>query len=255
MIYFTEITKPAGGEETIAFQFYAKELPETIPMMYRTKINHIEYNGGFITNQIIGTFQEPIEWEGCFFGKYTINNKSITAKERAMEIYKFMGRPIRVGFPPPSSQNHEVQGFSEFTNIGKSDKGIGGDVGMYIIEEYEMRVNNYMDVDYRIRLIPHMRQEKIKPIEADVIVVKVEQEVVTNAGRNAAAAVPKGSANAKLKGAAASAYRSGQVWEEPTKPNLNKMLGELNRGQVPKSGAVRFGPALPPGFKPPARWP
>lgn len=250
MIYFTEITKPAGGEETIAFQFYAKELPETIPIMYKTRINHIEYNGGFVTNQIIGTFQEPIEWEGCFFGKYKIAGKDISAKERAMEIYKFMGRPIRVGFPPPSSNEYGAQGFQKENNIGKSDKSIGGDVGMYIIEEYEMRVNNYMDIDYRIRLIPHMRQEKIKPIEADVIVVKVEQEVVKNAGRNAASSVPKGSKNRKLKNAATSAIKSDQVMQEGVKPILRRTLSELSQGKIPTT-EVRYGPALPPGYKPP----
>jgi hypothetical protein len=184
MIYFTEITKANGtGEEQITFQFFPKELPEVIPHMYSTKINRIEYNGGFITNQIIGTFQQPIEWEGCFFGKYEIGGTVLTAKERAQQIKSFMGRPIRVGFSPPDDD------FSY--KVGSTDAKLAGDKGIYIIEEYEMRVRNYVDIDYKIRLVPHMRQEKIKPMDSDVVIVKVNEEAITTSATRASAAASK----------------------------------------------------------------
>lgn len=219
MIYFTEITKSNGsGPEDVAFQFYPKELPELIPHMYTTKINRIEYNGGFITNQIIGTFQEPIEWEGCFFGKYSINGQVMSAKDRAQEIKKFMGRPIRVGFPPP---NDDLS-----MNLGSDDSKLQGDKGVYIIEEYETRVRNYIDVDYRIKLVPHMRQEKIKPLESDVIIVKVEPEKINTA---AARAIDAGSRTGKkpLARAADAAANSAQINAET--PFSVKEFRELKR--------------------------
>lgn len=218
MIYFTEITQAAGkNAEVVQFQFYPKELPEMIPHMYTTKINRIEYNGGFITNQIIGTFQEPIEWEGCFFGKYEDAGKLKTAKERAEEIKKFMGRPIRVGFPPGSDDLTR--------NVGTSDAKLQGDKGIYIIEEYEIKVRNYIDVDYRIKLVPHMRQEKIKPLDADVIVVKVEPEVIMNAAKNVARAAT-GSNKPSIKGAANATVK----YSGPGEPlNVRKLGGAASQ--------------------------
>lgn len=202
MIYFTEITKSAGtGEEKIAFQFLPKELPEVIPHMYSTKINRIEYNGGFITNQIIGTFQEAIEWEGCFFGKYDIGGRSLSAKERAQEVKKFMGRPIRVGFAPA---------FDSFEyKVGQPDSNLSGDKGVYIIEEYEMRVRNFVDVDYKIKLLPHMRQEKIKPMDSDVVIVKVNEEVINSSAAKAIAAA----SNSKNATIANTAKTSAGSWQ------------------------------------------
>jgi len=203
MIYFTEITKANGtGEEQITFQFFPKELPEFIPHMYSTKINRIEYNGGFITNQIIGTFQQPIEWEGCFFGKYEIGGTVLTAKERAQQIKSFMGRPIRVGFSPPDD---ELQ-----YKVGQTDAKLAGDKGIYIIEEYEMRVRNYVDIDYKIRLVPHMRQEKIKPMDSDVVIVKVNEEAVLSSGLKANS-VAANSKNKTLKNSAKAAVNSSRT--------------------------------------------
>jgi hypothetical protein len=211
MIYFTEITKAAGtGEEKIAFQFLPKELPEVIPMMYSTKINRIEYNGGFITNQIIGTFQEAIEWEGCFFGKYDIGGRSLSAKERAQEVKKFMGRPIRVGFTPA---------FDAFEyKVGQPDANLAGDKGIYIIEEYEMRVRNFVDVDYKIKLVPHMRQEKIKPMDSDVVIVKVNEEAVLASSVNAGVAGAK-SRKPVIKNASNAAFNSAKALGPDMPPN------------------------------------
>lgn len=233
MIYFTEITKADGtGAENIAFQFFAKELPESIPLMYTTKINRIEYNGGFITNQIIGTFQQPIEWEGCFFGKYTDKNgQVITAKDRAEEIRKFMGRPIRVGFPPPNDDLSQP----------KDDGNISGTKGVYIIEEYDMNVRNYVDIDYRIKLVPHMRQEKIRPLESDVIIVNVEPERISTAAGNANKAAGGTKKPALLKGKKA-ADDSANVVPNGKKPfNVQehyKLMKELNSGDPKRAAAA-----------------
>lgn len=263
MIYFTEITQAAGkNAEVIQFQFYPKELPDMIPHMYTTKINRIEYNGGFITNQIIGTFQEPIEWEGCFFGKYDDGGKIKTAKERAEEVRKFMGRPIRVGFPPANDDLSR--------GIGQSDAKMQGDKGIYIIEEYEIKVRNYIDVDYRIKLVPHMRQEKIKPLDADVIVVKVEPEVIANAANNVKRAAA-GSNKASIKGAAKPVTKlqgpsipfnfknHGEAAREAARGNP-KPLADLNRkydynsyGPPEPKVLPKVKPAVPPKVSRPTK--
>jgi hypothetical protein len=233
MIYFTEITKADGnGAENIAFQFFSKELPESIPLMYSTKINRIEYNGGFITNQIIGTFQQPIEWEGCFFGKYTDKGgQVISAKERAEEIKKFMGRPIRVGFPPPSDDLSQP----------KDDANLGGTRGVYIIEEYDMNVRNYVDIDYRIKLVPHMRQEKIRPLESDVIIVNVEPEKISAAAGNANKAAGGSKKPALAKGKKA-ATDSSKVIPKGNKPfnvvEHNRLIAEVRSGDPKRAAAA-----------------
>lgn len=226
MIYFTEITKANGaGPENIAFQFFPKELPELIPLMYSTKINRIEYNGGFITNQIIGTFQEPIEWQGCFFGKYTDKNgEVISAKQRAEEIKKFMGRPIRVGFPPPNDD----------LSLPKDDSNLGGTRGVYIIEEYEISVKNYIDIDYRIKLVPHMRQEKIRPLESDVIIVNVEPEKINTAAARAVKASSKSTKPALNKGGNAAASSAQLIVPEPMNAKEYRRLDILRRSSDPK---------------------
>lgn len=196
MIYFTEITSSNGTDpEKIVWQFYLKELPESITFPHQTKLAKIEYNGGFISNQIIGIYNREIEWSGTFFGTYTDDKgKRYSAKERAFELQKFMGRPIRVGFGIPTQGDSFVAGESPVSNweIGKSDQGKEGIVGTYIIEDYDITVVNYSDVDYRIKLAPHTRQEKIKPTALEVIPIKLNMEAAAAAGKAIGAAAPKG---------------------------------------------------------------
>lgn len=194
MIYFTKITSADGrGPEEVIFQFYPRELPETIPFGFKTKVNHIEYPGGFVTNQIIGIYQDPIEWEGTFFGTYKdADGKVITAKERAFKIKELLGMPIRCVFAVPTQESKAIPGFGEETNVGKKDTGENsagiknGVSYVYIIEEYEMKVSNYTDVDYRIKLTPHQRQEKIKPKEVTVAAIKVDMGAAQAAGNRIA---------------------------------------------------------------------
>ena len=63
MLWFTEIST-SNGPQPIVFQFFVDELPENISFGKTTKLNKLEYFGGFKTNQIIGTFQKEVEWSG-----------------------------------------------------------------------------------------------------------------------------------------------------------------------------------------------
>jgi hypothetical protein len=126
-----------------------------------------------------------------------------------------MGRPIRVGFPPPTDD----------LSRPKDDSSLSGDRGIYIIEEYEIRVRNYIDIDYKIKLVPHMRQEKIKPIESDVIVVSVEPEKINDAATNATKASAKSKSPSIKKGAAAAGKSAGKI----SGPNAPYKVAEINQ--------------------------
>jgi hypothetical protein len=221
MIYFTEILNDSAGDqkngETIAWQFFLKELPESITFPYQTKLAKIEYNGGFTTNQIIGIYNREIEWSGTFFGTYTDQTgKRYSAKDRAEELKEFMGRPIRVGFGIPTQGDSYIAGESPVTNtdLGKTSKGKEGIVGVYIIEEYDITIVNYSDVDYRIKLAPHTRQEKIKPTQLEVIPIKLNIEAAKAAG----AAIPKAAKVLKGKKPAAAAVVAGTKPAKLEKP-------------------------------------
>lgn len=196
MIYFTEITNDPRAK--IEFQFYPKELPENISINRRTKLNKIEYNGGMVTNQIIGVYYEPIEWEGCFFGTYSQDGKVILAKDRAEQLKNLMGKPIRCVFAVPSDNTDDIPGYGK--QIAKEDTEASktvGHKGIYIMEALDITIHNYADVDYKITLVPHMRQEKIKPKEISVQAIKVIPENITNASDNIA------NSSGKVKGKSA----------------------------------------------------
>jgi hypothetical protein len=213
MIYFTKITDPSnkkGPQEAIEFQFYPKELPENISINRRTKINKIEYNGGMISNQIIGVYYEPIEWEGCFFGTYmdnSISSKSITAKERADKLAQFLGMPIRCVFAVPSGNEKEIPGIGDVSNNdGKNSEPskVVGHRGVYIMESLDITIHNYADVDYKIVLVPHMRQEKIKPKEVSVQAIKIIPENISKASDS----IKKAGKEVKGNGAKGTAKKS-----------------------------------------------
>lgn len=156
-----------------AFQFYEKELPEDISFGKKTLLNKIQYPGGHISNQIIGVYDNEVEWSGVFYGTYFENGTSITAKARADKLMTLMGRPVRVGFPVPGLEN-------------------AGFKGVFIIEEFVPKIKNYLHVEYTIKLVPHQRQEKIKPEETTNVRLSPSpqniglkaQQVSDNAGKS-----------------------------------------------------------------------
>lgn len=251
MIYFTEINNDSTGTqkegETIVWQFYLKELPESITFPHQTKLAKIEYNGGFTTNQIIGVYNREIEWSGTFFGTYTDQvGHRYSAKERAQELKGFMGRPIRVGFGIPTQGDSYIAGESPVANwdIGKSSKGKEGIVGTYIIEDYDMTIVNYSDVDYRIKLVPHTRQEKIKPTILEVIPIKLNIEAAQAAGKAIAKAAPKGTN--KKPFSAAVAQGNKVQGPQPYKPPRSL------DSEVSRDTAIKFNSGKP---KPPSKTP
>jgi hypothetical protein len=229
MIYFTEVTQADGkGAEKVIFQFYPRELPEVIPFGFKTKVNHIEYPGGFVTNQIIGVYQDTIEWEGTFYGVYKDEKGAIiTAKERAFKIKEFLGRPIRCVFAVPNAEVKSIPGYGEQSNVGSLDKGENsagiknGVSYVYIIEEYSMSVSNYTDVNYKIKLTPHQRQEKIKPKDVKVAEVKVNMQAASDAGKRVAGNNPPGG-KPSLQGAAQQGNNSSKVADKSLKSRFAK---------------------------------
>lgn len=234
MIYFTEISKNSDGtkSEPIEFQFYLKELPESIKTPYETKVNHIQYNGGFVTNQIIGVYQKEIEWEGCFYGTYeTADGKRYSAKERSDLIRKFMGRPIRVGFPVPKGGDTFMPGedSEQGNKPGRLDENLGGLIGVFIITEYEQEIVNYSDVNYRIKLVPHMRQEKIKPTETETAGIKLATENIDKAANNIIRATPKPARGPLKRGIKQAVKAKGH----------KEQLGPQPAGKKPQNFGVR----------------
>jgi len=246
MIYFTELARDLSGDqskpEEITFQFYMKELPESIKFQKVTKVNHIEYNGGFHTNQIMGIFPKEIEWEGCFYGTYERAGKKYSAKERATEIEKFMGRPIRVGFSVPTGSDDHVPGVDEtaYSKVGEFDGGMNGIVGVYIIEEYDMEIINYVDVNYRIKLTPHMRQGKIKPSAAEVVAVKFDVDVVAKATSNIHRVAGKKFPKPKKNAVTASKLTGRAV--DPNAKTTTNPLGEAKRLESAARKAAKTAP-------------
>lgn len=245
MIYFTEISKGSDGvkKEPIEFQFYLKELPESIKMPYETKVNHIEYNGGFITNQIIGVYQKEIEWEGCFYGTYeTADGKRYSAKERSDLIRGFMGRPIRVGFAVPNGNDTFLPGEDSVKGeLGKNpnsdtpgriDEKLNGFVGVFIVTEYDQEIVNYSDVNYRIKLVPHMRQEKIKPTETETAGVKLLTDNIDKAANRIINAIPKPARGALKKGIKQAAKAKGHGPQMGPQPAGKKPQEFDVRGKV-----------------------
>jgi hypothetical protein len=164
MIWITEF----DGDDII-FQFYRRELPEAVPMPKKTKVNHLEYNGGFQTNQIFGVFDQPVEWTGMFYGTYVEDGETITAKQRLDKLMACMGKPVRVGFPVETGD--PAPGL-DLNPSKKSSDYHSGDKGTYIIEEVNPRIYSHLKVEYTIRLVPHQRQEKIKPGETTTIKIE-----------------------------------------------------------------------------------
>jgi len=223
MIYFTEITQADGkGAEDIVFQFYPRELPEMIPLAYKTKLNHIEYNGGFHTNQIIGIYPESVEWEGLFYGTYKIGNQTQSAKERAFQLKQLMGRPIRCVFAVPTNSTKD-----RGDNTGKNDSRFSGEKMVCIIEELNFEVSDYADVKYRIKLTPHQRQEKIKPKDINIASVAIEPDMAkaSAAGRRAANV-----AKPKQQNAVGSGVRTEAAAKAAESKTLTEFVQEARKG-------------------------
>lgn len=256
MIYFTEIDKDKKGDqstgETVAFQFYLKELPESVKFGHTTKINHIEYNGGFHTNQIMGVFPKEIEWEGCFYGTYQDEaGENYSAKERSDKVRPFMGRPIRVGFAVPAGNDVYIPGEGYETNnvIGYDDVLMNGIVGVYVIEEYECTIIDYSNVDYRIKLVPHQRQEKIKPSATATVAVKFNAENIKTSSNAIRAAIPH-RAKKPLSSAKAAADKGkviGEVMGPPqVAPRRSSVEYDIIRGNKPAGSPVKPKVSPPP---------
>lgn len=210
MIYIVDIK---NNPNKVAFMFQQKELPESISINSRTKLNTIEYNGGIITNQIIGVYDQPIEWEGCFFGTYKDDRY---AKQRADELKPLLGRPLKFVFAVPTSDSNPIPENS----LPKTS----GHEGVYIIEEYNVKINNYADVDYSIKLVPHVSQSQAKPKAVEIETIKVLDDNVYGSANNVANSgaknkeatsakqAAKGSANTteKMKPGTQSQYRQNR---------------------------------------------
>jgi hypothetical protein len=190
MIYFTKV-----DDDTILFQFHPKELPDSVGISYRTKTNYIEYNGGVMTNQIIGIFQEPVEFEGCFFGSYRINGSNLSAKERAEKLKSLMGIPLKCVFAVPDGNS---PAFSPIEGKKEGNFKFKGDKMICIIEQFEIKVINHSEVDYSIKLTPHMNQKKITPTQVQIQEIKIIPDNIVESKKNIAEASKKAK-DGKLK--------------------------------------------------------
>jgi hypothetical protein len=175
MIWFSEI----NGEDVI-FYLIDREMPEHISFGKNTELNKIRYAGGHQTNQIIGTYNDDIEWSGVFYGTYNMNGKLVPAVVRSKEIEKLIGRPITVGFPSDGQWSGD-----QSKKYKVSEVNGGGEVGTYIIESFVRRVKNPLHIEYDIKLSFHERQKKIKPEETVNVQQKTDPQILHNTGKKA----------------------------------------------------------------------
>lgn len=216
MIYIVDIK---NNPDKVAFMFQQKELPESISINSRTKLNTIEYNGGIITNQIIGVYDQPVEWEGCFFGTYADERY---AKQRSDELKAFLGRPLKFVFAVPTSASNSIPENS----LPKT----AGHEGIYIIEEYNVKINNYADVDYSIKLVPHISQSQAQPKAIEIETIKILDDSVYSSADNINNSPAKNKQATEAKNAA---NKSAAITEKSTggKPGVREGYRERRAAQ------------------------
>jgi len=211
MLWFTEIST-SNGPQPIVFQFFVDELPENISFGKTTKLNKLEYFGGFKTNQIIGTFQKEVEWSGVFSGTKTLpGNKQVSAKVRYDALESLMGRPLRVGFPSAGMAGGPFPGEGEYPEGLTDADFVGGIKGVYVIEELTPTIENYWHVEYKIRLVPHQRQEKIRPTETRQVLPEPKPEVIQQTNQRVD--------GRRRPTTGATRGQSSRVVDRPTRPN------------------------------------
>lgn len=139
----------------VLFEFLEKDKPEEFPYSYESTINEIKYPRGLQTNQIMGTYFQPIEFSGKFKGVYNISGTVMTAFQRLQFLTNLMEKRIEIIIP--GKDNEGRVGPGEF--IIKSVKG--GIVGAY-------------EANYTITLVPHQEQPKLDTIRVQKIDIKTD---------------------------------------------------------------------------------
>lgn len=231
MIWFTEIGNSSGPQDII-FQFFPDELPEMISFGKSTVLKKLKYFGGFHTNQIIGTYPKEVEISGRFFGYKNIAGKSYNAQERYLKLESLMGRPLRVGFPQAGMEKVVAPGTGP-TSEGLKDADFdGGFKGVYIIEECVPKSADYLDVEYTIKLVPHQRQEKVRPTETTQVQVQPSVTNIEQArGRIAARQAPRGRGGQRT-----GTQSSPSTSQTPSRPVPPKPVGAQTIGERARQG-------------------
>lgn len=223
MIWFTEI-----GSKDVIFQLLDRELPEEIEFPTEAVLNKIRYPGGHQSNQTIGIYRGEVEWSGTFFGTYrNAAGQLENAKQRAEALKSLVGRPLRVGFPVPGHETKGIPGLTTHYTL-TDEEFTGGFKGVYIVEKVIEKVKNYLHVDYTIHLVPHERQEKIKPTKTNDVRVKVVTTNLTsgisgvakNEGPKKPLDKAKAAADANAKAVEAAAPDVYKAWKIDNPRNL-----------------------------------
>lgn len=109
------------------------------------------------------------------------------------------------------------------------------------MEALDITIHNYADVDYKITLVPHMRQEKIKPKEISVQAIKVIPENIADASDNIA------NSSGKVKGKSAAeladeAAKKAKLLKEAGVESYeyNLLVGRRNKGLLDEDGRKRL---------------
>ena len=136
-------TKPNPPYDDL-FVFQEHEYPESLPWNKEAKLNKIKYPDGHYTNQIIGVYLGDIEFGGTFYGTYRDGFDLISARERADKLEALMGKVVRIQYA-----------------VG----GYAGKASTVIIENFETTMKNYFEVEYKLKLVPHEPQTRVKPLK------------------------------------------------------------------------------------------
>ena len=148
-----------ANDDKQSFTFLTREYPEEIKFDKKATINHIEYAGGFQTNQLIGVYNQPLDWSGLFYGTYNGEKGTILANHKANTLHGFVGKVVNI-------------------EINEHKK-------MYLVESVELKVKNPTNVEYSIKLVPHQTMEKIKIDANSTMRVEFKPEDISNAAANA----------------------------------------------------------------------
>lgn len=128
-----KITDPFD-ESKVLFVFEPNELPDSYNWDYITETNQIRYQDGHQTNQIFGTYLEPIEFSGKFSGlSYdAISGQFMIAKDKSEILFNIFkqAKPVKVIF-------------------GMGDWA--GNKSIVIIKHFKRTFKSYHEVEYSDR--------------------------------------------------------------------------------------------------------
>jgi len=128
-----------SGNESLLFEFLDHEIPANLELEWETALATSKFAGDTQTNQIIGTYLNPITFSGKLFGDYLDEAKKriIRANERYEQLKRLEKRIIKFWF----------EGIKQ----------------LVVIDELKKGYSSINEIEYTITIQPHDIQLPIEP--------------------------------------------------------------------------------------------